>query len=336
LISIEEILEKLIEIRKIKKMSDFNEAMLLQQRFMSLQAIINVTDKEHDVERWYDQFVTWIRMQKITNSTDIYDWCRMKVQGQGSKNIQALVTKDASGRLVYPTLEQMRDALLKTYKLEKDPDDIINEIKSMKINKQEDVKEFNQKYLKLYNDLNDEYKLRITSYDYLDAIISKPAVWRSVKSEIKNKKITLSEAMEAVEFYDKMENELKLKTQNNNKNSNYNRSSNYNNQSGYNNNNNNHNNSNFNNKHKVSFCKFCHEKGHSISDCSGYAKFQYFKYMDSKMNNDFNNFNPNLNNFNNFPSNNFNNSNNNGTEIIIEIIVTRTVINIINLMALLI
>ena len=96
MISIEEILEKLIEIRKIKKMSDFNEAMLLQQRFMSLQAIINVTDKEHDVERWYDQFVTWIRMQKITNSTDIYDWCRMKVQGQGSKNIQALVTKDAS------------------------------------------------------------------------------------------------------------------------------------------------------------------------------------------------------------------------------------------------
>ena len=155
-------------------------------------------------------------MQKITNSTDIYDWCRMKVQGQGSKNIQALVTKDASGRLVYPTLEQMRDALLKTYKLEKDPDDIINEIKSMKINKQEDVKEFNQKYLKLYNDLNDEYKLRITSYDYLDAIISKPAVWRSVKSEIKNKKITLSEAMNAVEFYDKMENVLKLKTQNNN------------------------------------------------------------------------------------------------------------------------
>ena len=54
MISIEEILEKLFEIRKIKKMSDFNEAMLLQQRFMSLQAIINDTDKEHDVERWYD------------------------------------------------------------------------------------------------------------------------------------------------------------------------------------------------------------------------------------------------------------------------------------------
>ncbi|ORY36033.1 hypothetical protein LY90DRAFT_511675 [Neocallimastix californiae] len=261
-------------------MSDFNEAMLLQQRFMSLQAIINDTDKEHDVERWYDQFVTWIRMQKITNSTDIYDWCRMKVQGQGSKSIQALVTKDTHGNLIYPTLEQMRDALLKTYKLEKDPDDIINEIKSMKINKGDDVKEFNTKYLELYNNLNEEYKLRICT-----------------------------KAMEVVEFYDKTENELKLKTQNNNKNSNYNRSSNYNNQSGYNNNNNNNNNSNFNNKHKVSFCKFCHEKGHSISDCSGYAKFQYFKYMDSKMNNDFNNFNLNLNNFNNFPSNNFNNSN---------------------------
>ncbi|KAL6632200.1 hypothetical protein LY90DRAFT_505810 [Neocallimastix californiae] len=59
--------------------------MLLQQRFMSLQAIINVTDKEHDVECWYDQFVTCTRMQKITSPTDIYDWCRMKVQGQGAK-----------------------------------------------------------------------------------------------------------------------------------------------------------------------------------------------------------------------------------------------------------
>jgi len=202
----------------------------------------------------------------------------MKVQGQGSKSIQALVTKDTHGNLIYPTLEQMRDALLKTYKLEKDPDDIINEIKSMEINKGDDVKEFNTKYLELYNNLNEEYKLRICTSDYLDSIINKTAVWRSVKSEIKNKKITLSEAIEAVEFYDKMENELKLKTQNNNKNSNYNRSSNYNNQSGY-NYNNNHNNSNFNNKHKVSFCKFCHEKGHSISDCSGYAKFQYFKYI---------------------------------------------------------
>jgi len=45
------------------------------------------------------------------------------------------------------TLEQKRDVLLKTYKLEKDPDYIINEIKSMKINKGNIVKEFNKKYL---------------------------------------------------------------------------------------------------------------------------------------------------------------------------------------------
>ena len=73
--------------------------------------------------------------------------------------------------------------------------------------------------------------------------------------------------MDAIEFYDKIENELKLKTQNNNnlasnnrnnKNSNYNGSSNYINQGSY--NNNDHNNSNFNKKYKVSLCKFCHEK----------------------------------------------------------------------------
>jgi len=52
-------------------------------------------------------------MQKLTSPADIYDWCRMKVQGQGAKSIQALVTKDANGNIIYPTLEQMRDALLK-------------------------------------------------------------------------------------------------------------------------------------------------------------------------------------------------------------------------------
>jgi len=51
LTSIEEFFEKHIEIKNKRKISEFNETMLLQQRFMSLQAIINVTDKEHDVER---------------------------------------------------------------------------------------------------------------------------------------------------------------------------------------------------------------------------------------------------------------------------------------------
>jgi len=87
--------------------------MLLQQHFISLQVLVNVTDKEHDVEQWYDQFLWWTRMQKLTSPADIYDWCRMKVQGQGAKSIQALVTKDANGNIIYPTLEQMRDALLK-------------------------------------------------------------------------------------------------------------------------------------------------------------------------------------------------------------------------------
>ncbi|KAG4084331.1 hypothetical protein H8356DRAFT_1436271 [Neocallimastix lanati (nom. inval.)] len=143
-----------------------------------------------------------------------------------------------------------------------------------------------KKYSELYNDLSDDYKLRISPSDYLASIITKTAVWRK--------------AMDAIDFYDKIENELKLKTQNNNnlasnnrnnKNSNYNGSSNYINQGSY--NNNDHNNSNFNKKYKVSLCKFCHEKD----------------IQSPTMNNNFNNLNPNFNEFNNFSSNNFNNFN---------------------------
>jgi len=74
--------------------------------------------------------------------------------------------------------------------------------------------------------------------------------------ETKNKDITIEEAMEAAEFYDKLEVELRIKTQNNNgfsknkinKNTNFNKNPKFNNNNNINNSNNNHNNyNNYNN-----------------------------------------------------------------------------------------
>ncbi|ORX60739.1 hypothetical protein BCR36DRAFT_438714 [Piromyces finnis] len=279
--------------------------MLLQYRLMTLQCIVTLTDENHDINLWHDQFQSWCRIQKITASRDIYDWCLMRVQGMGAAAIRDLIY------------------IISLHKLKKDPEDIINELKSLKISYQDNVKEFNKKYMKLFNELDKNQQTRVTANDYLDSIINRTDIWRSVKSEFKQRRISLSEAMDAVEFYDEMNEELKYKTtppNNNQRNnwSNFNSSSSNNNfnnngsnRNNYNNNNNN-NNNNFNNRnsnHKVTVCKFCHERGHTKSECSGFAQFQFLKYKDEQMRNNYNNFSSNYTNFNNYPANSQNNFN---------------------------
>ncbi|ORX48722.1 hypothetical protein BCR36DRAFT_292873 [Piromyces finnis] len=127
-------------------MAELNNSMLLQYRLMTLQGIVTLTDENHDVNLWHDQFQSWCPIQKITASQDIYNWCLIKEQGMDATAIRDLEYTNADGTTVYPSLEKMKDTLLKTYKLKKDPEDIINELKSLKISYQDNVKEFNKKY----------------------------------------------------------------------------------------------------------------------------------------------------------------------------------------------
>jgi len=318
--TLEIIIKQIIELKRQRKMTEFNENMLRQYRLMSMQSFTNVNDNKHDVELWYSQFESWIKLQGFTQPSEYHDYCLSKVQGTGAKNIKAAVITDFLGNKEYPTLEEMKEILLKTYKLRKSPEDIINELKARKINRNDDIKEFNKKYMEIYNKLDDKSKLRVFPSDYLDTIINKVSVWRSVKSEIKDKEVNLIDVMETAEFYDKLENELRLKTQinsnnytnKNNKNLSYNKNSNAHNNNSTNpfHNINQSSQNNFNNKPKISFCKFCHERGHTISDCHGY--FNYLKYQEEMTNNNnFHNFNNNFNNFNNNPNNKFNNNMNN-------------------------
>ena len=56
----------------------------------------------------------------------------MKVQGAGAKNITAAVKTNFWGEQEFPSLEEMKEILLKTYMMKRNPEDIINELKSMK------------------------------------------------------------------------------------------------------------------------------------------------------------------------------------------------------------
>eukprot|EP00833_Pecoramyces_ruminatium_P000397 jgi/Orpsp1_1/1174429/evm.model.c7180000050047.1 len=147
----------------------------------------------------------------------MFNWCMMKVQGVGAtKLLEAQHNRENSllEESDYLNLEEIKDVLLEAYRLKEDPEDIINKLKDMKIGTKDDIKTFNKQYENLYNKLDADNKCRITTNAYLDAIISKNHAWKSVKAEHKRKKISISEAMESVEFYDNIEVELKKKTRN--------------------------------------------------------------------------------------------------------------------------
>eukprot|EP00833_Pecoramyces_ruminatium_P007955 jgi/Orpsp1_1/1181987/evm.model.c7180000079416.1 len=293
--------------------------MLNTYRMISLQNIPPLTDKEHDVLLWYDQMNSWRRIQKIASPREMYDWCLIKVQGKAARCLKQAVTIGLLDEIHYPSLEEMRDLLLIEYNMKEDPEDIISAIKNMKITATEDIKTFNQEYLEYYNKLTEEDQKRLSLNDYLDAIINKTNAWKQVKVEDRRKKLNLLTAMEAAEYFDKMEKEYKTKTKGSNSNSNNKNFKNLNSNRNFNNNTfnnpndfrvNNQNpnigNNSKNNNYRVQFCKFCNEKGHTRSDCPGYAQFQYLKYRDSVQNQVPNNFNPNFNNYNNNSNSNFN------------------------------
>eukprot|EP00833_Pecoramyces_ruminatium_P011002 jgi/Orpsp1_1/1185034/evm.model.c7180000092050.1 len=304
--------------------------MLITYRIISLQNIPPLTDKEHDVLLWYDQMNSWRRIQKITSPREMYDWCLIKVQGKAARCLEQAVTTGLLDEIHYPSLEEMRDLLLVEYNMKEDPEDIISAIKNMKITNTEDIRLFNQEYLDQYNKLTEEQK-RLSINDYLDSIINKTNTWKQVKVEERRKKLNLLTAMEAAEYFDKMEKEYKTKTKGSNNNSinnkniknlNSNRNLNNNtfnnpNEFRVNNQNSNIGSNSKNNNYRVQFCKFCNEKGHTRSDCPGYAQFQYLKYRDSVQNQVPNNFNPNFNNYNNNSNTEIESNHSNEDEIVL-------------------
>jgi len=55
------------------------------------------------------------------------------VIGKSIYFLNTLVTKDADNSFVYPSLEEIRDALLDSHDLYMDPEDIIDKLKNMTI-----------------------------------------------------------------------------------------------------------------------------------------------------------------------------------------------------------
>ncbi|ORX44998.1 hypothetical protein BCR36DRAFT_458068 [Piromyces finnis] len=188
-------------------MSD--EALRQQNKILTLQRVTVISDEDNDVETWYEQMQAWKDLHNIEDKKEIYEWCLLTVRGSGAKEIRRCITYGTSGK-IYPYLETARDILKNLYDLEYKQEDIIDDLKELKIGNKEDTKDFNKKYKNKYNQLESFDQNIITVADYLNAIESRPKSWKGVK--LAGRKIKLNEAFEIAELYDKVDKKMKSKS----------------------------------------------------------------------------------------------------------------------------
>jgi len=170
----------------------------------------------------------------------------------------------------------MKEYILKAYSMDVSPEDIIDQLKDMKISVDDNLKEFNLKYLELYGKLSISEKLAITYKDYLNSIEYKhqayKGVWLAGKMEIP-KAIEIAERHEDFVIKNRQKMEVKRKY-----NPNPSDQKNFN--SKYKTKNFSTNPLKTKSKIKVNACYCCGESGHLKAECPEFIRQEYLRYKE--------------------------------------------------------
>jgi len=154
--------------------------MKMSMQSSMLQNITHINDEHHDVESWFVQMEAFRDMFKINEGKDLYGFCAMTVSGKGLKSITDHIIRVSDSEVTYPSLNQMKEHIMKAYNLNVSAEDIVDQLKDMKISMDENLKEFNKTFLELYDKLSISEKLAITLKDYLNAIEYKHQAYKGV------------------------------------------------------------------------------------------------------------------------------------------------------------
>ena len=90
----------------------------------------------------------------------------------------------------YPSLEKIVDALESFYGLKEDQNLLLREIRSLRIRRNEKVKDFNRRYKSLYLKLDKKRKKQVCTLDYAESLQNNKEAWKrvSLKDDISLKK----------------------------------------------------------------------------------------------------------------------------------------------------
>ncbi|ORX63431.1 hypothetical protein BCR32DRAFT_287768 [Anaeromyces robustus] len=209
------------------------EAIKQQNKINTLNCVITLNDDIKDIDTWYRQMFNCVNLNKVDDNKELFIWCNLKIQGKAATKLQNLIVSEGED-LIYPTLLEIKNALAEHYKAEDvDAEELIEELKELRISRHEDMKAFNHKYMEKYE---------------------KEEAWKGVK--LLGRKMTLEAAMKTAELHEKVNQQLRKKRSAYLRRNNFSDSSYYEDSNFSNNNNNNNNNRNRN-----------REPGHKKFEC---------------------------------------------------------------------
>lgn len=251
-----------------------------------------LTKQNLDINSWANELKAWIKYQHIKDPETIFTACILTASGEPREIIQELedgndLTEDedsdfdsdsegeddeeSESTSTYPSLDEIINHLKTFYGLKEDQTNLLRELRSMKIKKNEKVKDFNVRYRSLYHKLDKKRRRKISVLDYADSLTNNPDAWRKVmlKDHISiTKAFAIAEKVDrlsiknSTEYYDKTRYNLLNSKSNFNKNisNDFNKPKTHKNVSI----------ENLTNKMKemkISTCWFCSNEGHTKRNC---------------------------------------------------------------------
>jgi len=167
-----------------------------------LKEIEPLSRENLDIKTWQSDLQLWIELQGVTDPKKIYLACILTSKGETRRIIQDLEheeseeeedsetdtedsNSDATG-VTYPSLTRIVAALETFYGIKEDQNQLLRELRALRIGKNERVKDFNQRYRSLYQKLEKKRRKQVSVLDYIESLQNNREAWKrvSLKDEI--------------------------------------------------------------------------------------------------------------------------------------------------------
>ena len=127
-------------------------------------------DYGKDIDTWIEDFKGVMEMHDIQDSSRIFVWLKIAVEADLRNVLKSLVTT-RNNITRYPNYKEVQSAIEKYMDIK--PADKCSVLKNLKIKPNENIKNFNYRYLTLYHRLDRDYQKIISVDDYLNSIKSR-------------------------------------------------------------------------------------------------------------------------------------------------------------------
>lgn len=193
-----------------------------------LKGIEKLSKENLDIKSWASELQLWMQLQDESDPQKIFLACVLTSTGEPRRIIQDLQeinsndeeeidddneeNSDSETNETYPSFDEIVDALENFYGTKEDQNLLLRELRAMKINRNEKVKDFNIKYRSLYLKLDKKRKRQISVLDYADSLQNNPEAWKRIAMK---DDISLTKAFTIAEKVDRLMIKNNFNTTNN-------------------------------------------------------------------------------------------------------------------------